>query len=207
MTNTREINISRLWDFDKPLSIEPDIELLFKRPRIDYRVSEYVFQFIDTEILQPNRVLQKGKHHFCLAFGIYNPEIHKFHQENPYHSDDSKFSISKYNRKEYKDTQIACNSTLFNENISPVDYAKIVYDMFACYLVQEFKKITKELMDSKKNDLDINCITDFDFPAKFENHKYISDNTSIEFTQNDGQTIKKNEPIVIADIYKNRYAQ
>lgn len=207
MMNTREITISRLWNFDKPLSIEPDIELLFKRPRIDYRISEYIFNFIDTQILQPNKVLQKGNYHLSLAFGIYNPEIHKFHQENPYNSEVSKFRIAKYNRKEYKDIQIGCNSTLFNENITPIDYAEIVYDMFACYLVAEFKKITKEVMDNKKNDLDKNHIAAFEYPAKFENHKYIVDDTSIEFTQNDGYSIKRNEPLVIADIYKHRYPQ
>lgn len=203
----QNITIARLWSFDKPLSIEPDIELLFKRPRVDYRISEYIFQFIDEHILKPNKILQKGNYSFCLAFGIYNPEIHKFHQENLYNDDYSKFRLAQFNRKEYMEIQISCNSTFFNENIAPVAYAEMVYDMFAVYLITNFKKLTKEIMEGKKAYLDKNYIADFEFPATFENQKYIADETSIAFTSTDGYVTEKRAPIVMADVYKEQYPE
>ena len=205
--NAQYITITRLWSFNKPLSTEPDIELLFKRPRVDYRISEYVFQFIDERILKPNKILQKGNYRFCLAFGIYNPEIHKFHQENLYNDDYSKFRLVQFNRKEFKDIQISCNSIFFNENIAPVTYAEMLYDMFAVYLISSFKKITKEIMEGKKADLDKSYIADFGFPATFENQQYIADKTSIAFTSTDGYVTEKQAPIVIADVYKEKYSE
>lgn len=205
--NIPSITIVRLWDFNKPLSIEPDIESLFKRPRTDFRISEYIFEFIDEYILKPNKILQKGNYRFCLAFGIYNPEIQKFHQENPYNNNYSKFRLAQYNRKAYKEIQINCNSTFFNENIEPIAYAWMVYDMFAVYLTTNFKKITKEIMEDKKMNLDKSYITDLEFPAKFENQKYIADETSVEFTSTDGYTTEKREPVIIADIYKEKYPE
>jgi hypothetical protein len=38
--------ITRLWDIDD-YDLVPNIEILYKRPRVDYRISEYVFDYIN----------------------------------------------------------------------------------------------------------------------------------------------------------------
>jgi hypothetical protein len=51
--------------------------------------------------------------------------------------------------------------------------------MFALYLINCYKKLTKEIFDEAKKKLNYNYINSFEFPAKFENQKYSDDECSI----------------------------
>lgn len=163
-----EITINRYWSNDN------NAELLCKRPRVDYRISEYLFDFINRNILVKKKIMQSGKYDITLFMSIYNPE-HFYDETYIYNTDKTKFHVSVYKLK----MSVFCNSLLFNSKITPSEYADIVYDMFALYLLCRYKKLTKEIFDEAKKNLDYDCINSFEFPAQFDNQKYILDEGSV----------------------------
>jgi hypothetical protein len=111
--------------------------------------------------------MDTGNYSVCLSFCFYDTE-------------DTKYSLTKIsNRTEngikYKDIMIVCYSIKLNENITPKEYADIVYEMVGAFLIDKYKKITKEIIDKYKNEMDNNYIESFKFPAVFEDQKYLLD--------------------------------
>jgi hypothetical protein len=207
MELNKMFEITRLWDimdFEDKL----DLNLLYKRPRIDYRISEYVFDYINKTILEPNKIMQTGNYEICLSFCFYDKEIYKYFDCTPYDTMDTKYSLDKVkNRTEngikYKSIWIGCYSTKLTENIKPMEYAEIVYEMVGAFLINEFKKITKEKLDGNKNGMDKNIINGFKFPALFEYQKYLIDDEK-------GASYSNGETLVKVDIekeYKNYYKE
>lgn len=205
------INISRLWPTHEETTSNPmDINILFKRPRVDCRISEYVFEFINLNILIPNRLMQKGDFRICLSMDILNPEIHKYFYNSPYNTDFSKFHPSMKTRASgginYKDIFISCYSMLFSSEMKPEVYADIIYDMYGSFIVDKFKKITKEMMDNERKGLDMKNINQYNFPAPFINQEYTLDNSEISQTihHNNG-SIEKLDSINIKDAYIKKF--
>lgn len=93
------IQISRLWNFSDS-NLKPDIDYLYKRPRIDFRVSEYIYNFINKELLTPNNIMQKGDYEICLSLQILDSNKHKFFYNTPYNIETTKFRSSVKNRKD-----------------------------------------------------------------------------------------------------------
>jgi hypothetical protein len=174
--------ITRLWgisDYD----LKPNIEILYKRPRIDYRISEYIFDYINKKILEPNKIMQTGNYKICFSFKFYNKEDHNYHEDTIFCTENTKYSfhlfISTENGIKYKVIMIFCNSTELTEKTNPNEYANIVYDMMGAFLTSKYKKISKETIDKNRNGMDYNLIESFEFPAPFENQKYLVDNPGI----------------------------
>jgi hypothetical protein len=197
--------VSRLWDildFDNKL----DIKLLYKRPRIDYRISEYIVDYINKTILEPNKIMQTGNYDICLSFAFYQAEYHRFHEYNIFDTENTKYSLHLSNRTEngikYKDIWIGCYSTDLTEDIKPKSYASIVYDMIGVFLTNKYKKITKEIMDNNRNGIDNNYIKNFKFPAFFENQKYLFDDTASSYSN--GEILVK---LDIKEEYKKYYKE
>ncbi|MDR2771674.1 MAG: hypothetical protein LBB57_06520 [Clostridiales Family XIII bacterium] len=74
---------------------------------------------------------------------------------------------------------IFCYSTELTEEITPKEYANIVYDMMGAFLTSKYKKITGGKMDENRKGIDYDLIESFEFPASFENQKYFFDNPGI----------------------------
>jgi hypothetical protein len=72
-----------------------------------------------------------------------------------------------------------CRSLLFNAQMTPSGYAQIIYDVFALYFTLRYKRLTKTIFDDLKRKLDYDYINSFEFPAKFENQKYMNDEITI----------------------------
>jgi hypothetical protein len=49
--------ITRLWDIDD-FDLIPCLEILYKWPRIGYKISEHVFEYINKNTLEPNKIIQ-----------------------------------------------------------------------------------------------------------------------------------------------------
>ena len=176
------VEISRLWDI---LDFEDrlDIKLLYKRPRVDYRISEYVFDYIDKNILKTNKIMQAGNFKICLAFTFYDKKHFKYFDNTAFDTQDTKYSISRTSNR----IGISCYSIGITEKIKPKDYANIVYDMIGAFLVENYKKITKETMDNNKDGMDYRFIEKFKFPALFDDQKYLTDN--IEQSHSNGEVL------------------
>ena len=168
-----EIIIDRFW------TDENNAELLCKRPRVDYRISEYLFDFINQNILMKKKIMKSGSYSVTLFMKFLDPEKHKFVFENPYNTDKTRFAFPVTRSIKNRNVGVFCTSILFNSQMTPAEYAQIVYDMYAFYFIFRYKKLTKELFDETKKKLDYDLINSFDFPAKFDNQKYMTDESAI----------------------------
>ena len=168
-----EIEITRFWEH------ENDTEMLCKRPRVDYRISEYLFELINQNILAEKRLMQTGVYNFTLFLKIFNPEEHKFFFDNPYDTKQTKYTPYRNRSIKSKDISMFCSSLLFNAQMTPKEYVEIVYDMFALYFILRYKKLTKVLFDELKQKIDYDYVNSFEFPATFENQKYTLDDSTI----------------------------
>lgn len=154
-------------------------EDLLKRPRVSYKISEYVLDFINREILKPNRILQSEKYlySFTLSFSFQIP-TRRINYISPYITDKLKFSTHKGFTTFEKTTKKAfldVSSNDIDENISPSEYALIVYTVFADYLLLNYKKLRKETFDKLFEKLDFNEINAHTYPAPFEEQRYVLD--------------------------------
>ena len=62
-----------------------------------------------------------------------------------------------------------------NQEIAPYEYALVVFDMFADYLVYNYKKLNKTNFDFIRNGMNKEYIHSFKFPAPFEEQQYSLD--------------------------------
>ena len=168
-----KVKIERYWTHDN------EAKMLCERPRIDYRVSEYLFDFINQHILTEKKVMQTGDYCFTLFLKIFNPAEHKFFFDNPYDTEQTKYSPSVRGSIKSKNINMLCSSLFFNSQMTPTEYTEIVYDAFALYFILRYKKLTKVLFDNLKQKIDYDYINSFEFPAAFENQKYSLDENSI----------------------------
>jgi hypothetical protein len=150
--NDRKVSLKLSWShiddddgIDKPAK-------MFLRPRIDYRVSEYVWNFINDNLLAPKKVLSKNDLTFTLHLGKTNKKA-KFHYNSEYNTDDKKFHPASQGSKA-KWISIFCSYDGFSETISPTEFAGLIYDMFCSFIIDNFKKITKTECDELKTGMD-----------------------------------------------------
>ena len=168
-----EITINRFWEH------ENDVEMLCKRPRVDYRISEYLFEFINQNILIEKKIMQTGEYDFTLFLKMFKPQEHTFFFDNPYNTKQTKYTPYVNQSIKSKNIKMFCASLLFNAQMTPKEYVEIVYDMFALYFILRYKKLTKALFDEAKQKIDYDFVNSFEFPAIFENQKYMLDDSSI----------------------------
>lgn len=199
------MDVSRNWAGMHGYSVTPsgdythnglgyDFSLLCKRPRVDYRISEYVMEYICKTILKPNSPLITGDYWMALHFYPFDKEKntvpyniysvfeeradeilsrHYLNNNEFYNTEDTRFKTE--NSSWGKGYSVDCYSTKLNEHITPTEYANIVYDMIGAFLGTKYKRTTKEVMDSYKSGLDYDYIGSFEFPASFENQRYGDD--------------------------------
>jgi hypothetical protein len=189
--------ISRLWNMAELGLNKPSLKLLFKRPRIDYKISEYVFDYINKNILKPNRIMQTGNYWINFSFDVYNKENHKFHESTIYDTENTIYGLYLSTLTEdgikYKVIHLYCWSTETNENIKPKEYANIVYDMMGAFLTKQYKKITKEIMENNRNGMDYELIEKIKYPATFDNQKYIGDDRPVKWISYDTNLVIEEE--------------
>ena len=195
--------IMRLWAISGA-DLHQNIEILYKRPRVDYRISEYVFDYINKNILEPKGIMQAGNYRICFSFGFYYKEF-TFFKDNIYNMENTKYDFrlmtNTENKIKYNDLWLDCTSKELTENIKPKEYAHIVYDMVGSYLVNKYKKITKEIMDKNKTGLDYKVIEKYKHPALFIDQKYIYDDAK------EGSFVINNEKINSKEEYIKYYKE
>jgi hypothetical protein len=185
------------------------IEDLLKRPRVSSKISEYVLDFIDREILKPNRILQSDKYlfSFTLSFSFQIP-TRKINYNSPYITDNRKFSTHKGFTTFDKTTKKAfldVSAIDINENILPSEYAKIVYTMFADFLIRNYKKLKKETFDNLIEKMDFDDINSHQHPAPFDEQKYVLDESGYVKDWDDYVNKRTDKWIYIKTEYLNHY--
>ncbi|MBS1600710.1 MAG: hypothetical protein JST75_20980 [Bacteroidetes bacterium] len=186
------------------------IEDLLKRPRVSYRISEYVLNFIDKEILKPAKILQSDKYvyEFTLSFSFGIPKPNKILYKSPYATDKRLF-IPHKGFTTFEKTTKKIHLTFIGDDIgpgiAPTEYADIVYTMLTDYLLYNYKKLKKETFDNKKGLLDEKKINSFPHPAPFGQQKYILDESGYVKNWDDYVNNRKDKWIYIKDEYLKHY--
>lgn len=166
------ITISRMYG--------TDAEEMLSRPRVSAKISEYIAGFINTRILVPFRIMQSEKfvYSLTLSFGKYIPGKHKINSLSPYTTESKKFATQKGFRVVDKTTKwafISVTTTDLDERVTPKEYAILVYELIGSFLIKNFKKVTRELLDKRFESLDFEFIESFPYPAPFGEQKYSLD--------------------------------
>jgi hypothetical protein len=68
------VEIQRMWSISDE-DLNERIEMLYKRPRVDYRISEYIYEYINKRILVPNKIMQTGDYLMILSFATYYKNV------------------------------------------------------------------------------------------------------------------------------------
>lgn len=183
---------------------------LLKRPRVSYKISEYVLSYIDKEILKPAKILQSDRYiyEFTLSFSFGIPKPNKVIYKSPFGTDKKMFIPQKGFRTSGKTTKVA--QLLFigddiGPNILPTEYAYIIYIMLADYLLYNFKKLKKEVFDNKLEFLDTKTINSYPYPAPFEQQKYILDESGYVKYWKDYVNNRNDKWISIKDEYLRHF--
>lgn len=155
---------------------------LLARPRISCKVSEYVFDFLNENLLKPNKVLQNGKYVyvFTLSFSPSIPKNRKspFPYISPFATETRLFFGQRGFEPHEKVEKWATLSVIaddIDQSITPYEYATVVFKMFADFLLSNNKKFDKEVFDKLILQLDKTYIESFVFPASFEEQRYSLD--------------------------------
>lgn len=186
------------------------IEDLLKRPRVSYKISEYILSFMDKEILKPANILQSEKyvHEFTLSFSFGIPRPNKIIYKSPYATKKRLFIPQKgftVFEKTTKKIHLTFIGDDIGPDISPNDYADIVYTMFADYLLYNYKKLRKETLDNKKELIDLKKVNSYTYPAPFGQQKYILDDSGYVKDWEDYVNNRKDKWIYIKDEYLKHY--
>ena len=149
---------------------------LEESPKLSSKVREYLWQYIFDNLLVQKKIMVDDKYNYSMTLDLnkFNPEIHKFFTDSPFNTDINKFRPEpKFNQQgNLKFANIRVVSKAMDKDISPTDYANIVYDAFGSFLILISKKIDKSELDELKKGLDYEYIKSFNYPATIEECKF-----------------------------------
>lgn len=185
-------------------------EDLFIRPRVSYRVSEIVFEFLNEKVLYPSGIMQSPHYNFnlVLSFNRYRPQRLGSGQNSPYSHEECIYWSQKGFRLYDKVNKIAhlwAYGSQIHENMMPQDYAKMVFEMFADFVLVNFKSIKKETLDLYWSQFNFLRLDEFPFPAPFEEQKYVMDKGKFMSEWSDYLTRQEDKWVLVRDQYKSRF--
>lgn len=160
-------------------SFSPDYKSLLTRPRISHKVSEYVFDFINQNLLKPNNVLQSDKYIYDFTFSFsFSVPKRKFPYTSPFATDTRLYFSPKGFRifeKLEKWATLAVIADDIDQTIQPYEYATVIFKMFGDFLLTNYKKFDKATLEELLLNMDRQYIESFAFPASFEEQQYSLD--------------------------------
>jgi hypothetical protein len=160
-------------------SFSPEYKSLLTRPRVSHKVSEYVFDFMNENLLKPHKVLQSDKYiyEFTFSFSFSIPK-RKFPYTSPFATDSRLFFSQKGFRTVDKIEKWATMMVIaddIDQTLKPYEYSNVVFTMFADFLLTNYKKFDKVAFDELLIKMDRDYIESFRFPASFDEQQYSLD--------------------------------
>ena len=160
-------------------SFNPDYKSLLTRPRVSHKVSEYVFDFINENLLKPSKVLQSDKYVYKLTFSFsFSIPKRTFPYTSPFATDTRLYFSQRGFRTFEKIEKWATMMVIaddIDQTIQPFEYATVIFKMFGDFLLSNYKKFDKATLDALLPKLDRQYIESFRFPASFEEQEYTLD--------------------------------
>ena len=81
------VKIYRIWFNTERMDREDHYKItLFSRPRVSIHVDEYIWSFIEENIVKPHKLMRSEKHGYLLniSFGQFDPAKHRYFPLSPY---------------------------------------------------------------------------------------------------------------------------
>lgn len=160
-------------------SFDPNYKSLLTRPRVSHKVSEYVFDFINENLLKPSKVLQSEKYVYKLTFSFsFSIPKRRFPYTSPYATETRLYFSQRGFRTFEKIEKWATMAVIaddIDQSIQPFEYATVIFKMFGDFLLSNYKKFDKAKLDALIPKLDRQYIESFAFPASFEEQEYSLD--------------------------------
>ena len=231
------IKIYRIWFNTDRVDREGHYKItLFSRPRVSIHVDEYIWSFIEENIVKPHKLMRSDKHGYLLnlAFSRFEPAKHRYFPLSPYNGPlregvEMESSKSSYFREDFADAEerttwfspnkiwTNCGDKVLNvdvkaanvsENITPREYADLLFDGIGAALVFNFKRLKREEFDGLKPKIDWGIVESFPFPAPFEEQRYIGDGGKIHVYSWDGRQKKTLVgPYSVRELYLEHFGE
>ena len=221
------VEINRIW-----LNVDTDTNkiTLFSRPRVSIRVDEYIWRLIEKHIVKPHKLMRSEKHKYLLkiAFDRFDPVRHRYYPLSSYNGllrEGVKPDNANgwYPREDFADSEerttwfspdkiwtnsgnkvldVNIDAANVSENITPREYADLLFDGIGAALVFNFKRFKREEFDELKSKINWSMVESFPFPASFEEQQYIGDEGKIHVYSWDGrQETNLVGPYSVRDLY------
>ena len=210
------VKIHRIWFNTERMDREDHYTItLFSRPRVSIHVDEYIWSFIEENIVKPHKLMRSEKHGYLLdiSFDQFDPAKHRYFPLSSYNGllregvemDSANRSYFREDFAGGKDRTTwfspnkiwtNCGDKVLNvdikaanvsENITPREYADLLFDGIGAALVFNFKRLKREEFDGLKPKIDWSIVESFPFPAPFEEQRYIGDEGEIHVYSWDGR--------------------
>lgn len=210
------VKIHRIWFNTERMDREDHYKItLFSRPRVSIHVDEYIWSFIEENIVKPHKLMRSEKHGYLLdiSFDQFDPAKHRYYPLSPYNGPLREgVEMDSANRSYFREDFAGgkdrttwfspnkiwtnCGDKVLNvdikaanvsESITPREYADLLFDGIGAALVFNFKRLKREEFDGLKPKIDWSIVESFPFPAPFEEQRYIGDEGEIHVYSWDGR--------------------
>ncbi len=224
------VKIKRLWSgVDDQYNVT-----LHNRPRISIKVDEYIWEIIEQNIVIPKKIMRSKCYDYelvvslhkynsknCRSFPLsaYNGSLKENAIIYSYYYGDfcacegfvegeertTWFSPEKFwTNAGNKTALISAYSESVTENITPLEYANLLFDAFGATLLYNFKKLKKSDFNKVKTLIDNDVVCSFPFPAPFSEQKYEGDDRYLKITSGDKVIV---DIPSIEEFYKQYYKE
>lgn len=210
------VKIHRIWFNTERMDREDYYKItLFSRPRVSIHVDEYIWSFIEENIVKPHKLMRSEKHGYLLdiSFDQFDPAKHRYYPLSPYNGPlregvEMDSANRSYFREDFvggkdrttwfspnkiwtnygdKVLNVDIKAANVSESITPKEYADLLFDGIGAALVFNFKRLKREEFDGLKPKIDWSIVESFPFPAPFEEQRYIGDEGEIHVYSWDGR--------------------
>ena len=190
------VKIYRIWFNTERMDREDHYKItLFSRPRVSIHVDEYIWSFIEENIVKPHKLMRSEKYGYLLDISL-REGVEMDSANRSYFRED--FAGGKDRTTWFSPNKIwtNCGDKVLNvdikaanvsENITPREYADLLFDGIGAALVFNFKRLKREEFDGLKPKIDWSIVESFPFPAPFEEQRYIGDEGEIHVYSWDGR--------------------
>ncbi|MBC7849624.1 MAG: hypothetical protein H7Y31_07805 [Chitinophagaceae bacterium] len=187
-----------------------DLESLVTRPRVSHAVSEFVFLYLNENLLVPKRILQSEKYHYrmVLSFSRPIPRPNKILYRSPFATATRLYIPEKGFRTVNRTEKWAFLSVVaddIDQSITPYEYSNVVFYMLTDFFIYNFKSVGETDFESLRLGMDRKRIERFPFPAPFEDQKYTIDTGKFSHDWESYQKLGDSALTSVKDEYLKHY--
>ena len=201
------VKIYRIWFNTERMDREDHYKItLFSRPRVSIHVDEYIWSFIEENIVKPHKLMRSEKH------GVEMDSANRSYFREDFAGGKDRttwFSPNKiWTNCGDKVLNVDIKAANVSENITPREYTDLLFDGIGSALVFNFKRLKREEFDGLKPKIDWSIVESFPFPAPFEEQRYIGDGGKIHVYSWDGRQKKTLVgPYSVRELYLEHFGE